>query len=54
MKILTVVSAFGNYPRGGQITDAKEVAEVLESHPSSVVVSEAPDPAVPVFRSKPE
>jgi hypothetical protein len=47
MKILTVVSAFGDYARGSQITDAQEIARVLESHPASVVASEQPDPPKP-------
>lgn len=48
MKILTVVSAFGDYARGAQISDAGKVAELRASdHAAHVVISEVPDPPRP-------
>lgn len=44
-KNLSVTAPFGDYERGAQITDAAEVASILESHPQNVVAFEAPDPA---------
>lgn len=44
MKILTVVSAFGSYERGAQISDADAMASALESHAQHVVPIEVPDP----------
>lgn len=44
MKILTVVSAFGSYERGAQISDAAAMASALESHAQHVVPIEVPDP----------
>jgi hypothetical protein len=44
MKILTVVSAFGDYARGAQITDSAAVADALEHHAGNVVASQAADP----------
>lgn len=44
MKILTVVSAFGNYERGAQIVSPDAVASALESHAQHVVAIEVPDP----------
>jgi hypothetical protein len=51
MKILTVTSDFGDYPRGAQITDAAAVADALDQHADSVVVSEVPDPPKVDIRS---
>ncbi len=52
MKILTVVSDFGGYTRGTQITDAAAVADALDQHADSVVASEAPDPPREAPKSK--
>lgn len=42
--VLTVVSDFGNYARGQQITDEAKVVEILESGQQHCVVkSEVPD-----------
>lgn len=44
---LVVVQAFADYQIGNEITDAKEVDEVLATRPGSVVkvASDAPAPA---------
>lgn len=44
---LVVIQAFADYQVGNEITDAKEVAQVLEARPGSVVkvASDAPAPA---------
>ncbi|MFC4526414.1 hypothetical protein ISN76_12920 [Dyella halodurans] len=57
--VLTVVNAFGDYPRGAQITDAEKVAEVLASDfaanvvKTSATTTEAPDAPAPSAQSKP-
>ncbi|MGJ7529851.1 hypothetical protein [Variovorax sp. GB1P17] len=45
---LVVTSAFGDYLPGQEITDEKTVAEVLESHPGSVVKVASDTPTAPV------
>lgn len=46
MKALTVLENFGSYAKGDQITDAKEVEDVLASDQAhSVVKVELPDEA---------
>jgi hypothetical protein len=32
MKALTVITPFADYPKGHQITDEKEMADILEGH----------------------
>jgi hypothetical protein len=45
MQVLTVIHAFGDYPRGHKITDPTEIARVLEGENArSVVKTEEPAP----------
>lgn len=50
---LVVTQPFADYKVGDQITDATQVAEVIETHPGSVVkTADDPKPEVPTAASK--
>jgi hypothetical protein len=66
--VLTVINAFGDYPRGAQITDASKVEAILgsdaavnvvkssaaaEAAPAPLPFTEAPDAPAPGAESKP-
>lgn len=50
---LVVTQPFADYKVGDQITDTEKVAEVLESHPGSVVKTAADPAPTPSATSKP-
>lgn len=49
--VLTIINAFGDYPRGAQITDASTIEEILGSDAAANVVKSSAPTAEAAFAS---
>lgn len=51
-KVLVVKEPFADFVKGEVISDTKQVAQYIETHPHSVILTEVPDAKTPAPTEK--